>query len=72
MKVRISKLGVVVHTCNASTQEAKAGGWGVSGQFKLHSKTPFQNAASPRKLVRTLHYMIHEYNENILKNDMHF
>jgi hypothetical protein len=33
------KLGVVVHSCNLSTQEAEAGGSLVQGQPGLHSET---------------------------------
>jgi hypothetical protein len=29
----------VVHVCNSSTQEAKAGGSQVQGQLRLHTKT---------------------------------
>jgi hypothetical protein len=36
---RRGKLGVVVHSCNPSTWEAEAGGWGIQGQPGLHSET---------------------------------
>jgi hypothetical protein len=34
-----SLLGVLVHSCNASTWEAEAGGLWVPGQPRLHNKT---------------------------------
>jgi hypothetical protein len=30
---------MVMHTCDLTTQEAKAGGWRVWGQPRLHSET---------------------------------
>jgi hypothetical protein len=34
-------MGVVVHTCNPSTQEAEAEGLQVHGQARLHGVTLF-------------------------------
>jgi hypothetical protein len=37
--IKNQKQGVVVHFCNPSTQDAKAGGFKVQGQPRLHSKS---------------------------------
>jgi hypothetical protein len=40
---------MVVHTCNHSTQEAKAGGSQVRGKSRLHSKTLSKKKEEKRK-----------------------
>jgi hypothetical protein len=46
---RKSRLGMVVHTFNLSTQEAEAGGSQVGGQSGLHSKTLSQKTNKQTK-----------------------
>jgi hypothetical protein len=45
-------VGVVIHSCNPSTQEAEAEGLRVQGQPGLHSKTLFQKIKGRKNIQK--------------------
>jgi hypothetical protein len=48
-KIIPSELGVIVHACNHSSPEAKAGEWRLLGQTALYSKVPSQKQNKTKK-----------------------
>jgi hypothetical protein len=52
LKKMCIQLGIMVHTCNPSTWEVRAGGLWVWSQPELHSKTPYQSIKEGREKGR--------------------